>query len=158
MATKRKKGKKTKPETERYDFVVEDWEMDYHFELNSTLRDLIDGVFWENSKCTLIGKLVSPVVKNANKARVEIVDKPEFDDHWADTPTVKTAKGIGVIDLPRGDDTLIFYCLVPSRSFQYISSAASSGKIKLASIFGTKLKWRTGDIYSISLSTNREEE
>jgi hypothetical protein len=153
-----KKRKRKKPENERYEFEVEDWEMDYHFELNVGPKDFIPGVFWENSKCTLIGKIVSPILKNANKARVEIVDKPELDDNWKINPTVRSAKGIGSIEIPRGDDTVIFYCWVPSRSFQYIPLAVSSGKIKFALIFGTRLKWRKGDIFSISLSTIRDEE
>jgi hypothetical protein len=127
VAKKRKKAKKKKSENERYEFVVEDWEMDYDFELNTGPKDFIPGVFWENSKCTLIGKIVSPVLKYGNEAKVEIVDKPELDDHWALSPTVRSAKGIGTIEIPRGEDTLIFYCWIPSRSFQYIPINAEKG-------------------------------
>lgn len=158
MTKKQRKRKQKKPEKEWYEFEVEDWEMDYHFELNNGPEDLIPGVFWENSTCTFICKLISPLLKYGNKARVEVVAKPALDDHWTLEPTVRSAKGIGNIDIPRGEDTLIFHCLIPSRSFQYIPLAASSGKIKSISISGTKLKWRKGDIYGISLLTNIEEK
>jgi hypothetical protein len=62
------------------------------------------------------------------------------------------------MQIPRRDDTLMFYSSVPSRSFPFIVLAAKAGKIKYVSIFGTKLKWRKGTIESISLSANREEE
>ena len=157
MAKKReKKGKKL--ENERYEIEVEDWEVDYHFGLNTAPKDLIEGVYWEWSKLILTGKILSPIVKTASKTRIELADEPELDDHWKPTPTIISAKAIGWMEIPRGDDTLIFYCSIPSRSFQYIPLAVSSGKIKYVSIFGTKLKWRKGTVFDISLSRNLEEE
>ena len=155
---KRRKTKKKEIEKEKYDIEVEDWEVYYHFGLNTAPRDLIDGVYWEYSSLTLTGKILSPILKTASKTRVQIRDDPQLDDHWKAEPTVISAKAIGWMQIPRGDDTLIFDCSIPSRSFQYIPSAVSSGKIKYASIFGTKLKWRQGTVSSISLSTIREEE
>ena len=80
-----------------------------------------------------------------------------MEDHWKAEPTIISAKAIGWMQIPRGDDTLILHCSIPSQPFRYITPAVDSKKIKLALVFGTKLKWRQGTISSISLSTNREE-
>jgi hypothetical protein len=87
-----------------------------------------------------------------------MADDPKLDDHWQPKPTIISAKAIGWMVIPRGNDNLTFYCSVPSRSLPYMALAVQSGKIKYASIFGTKLKWRQGTISSLSLSTHREEE
>ena len=126
--------------------------------MNPPPRNLIEGVYWECSKLILKGKILSPALKKADKARVEIKDDPQLDDHWQPEPTIISAKAIGWMEIPRGDDTLIFYCSIPSRSLPHLALAVDSGKIRFASIFGTKLKWRKGAISSVSLSKNREEE
>lgn len=132
--------------------------MYYNFGLNMAPKDLIEGVYSEYSKLILTGKILSPHLKNANKARIEIAGDPQMDDYWKAEPTISSAKAIGWMEIPRGDDTLILSCWIPSQSFRYITLAVDSKKIKFASVFGTKLKWRQGTIMSISLSANREEE
>ena len=155
---KKRKTKRKKAEKEYYEIEVADWEVYYNFGLNTAPKDLIEGVYWEHSKLILTGKILSPVVKKASKARIELASDPQMDDHWKVKPTIISAKAIGWIEIPRGDDTLILYCSIPSRSFGYITLAVESKKIKFASILGTKLKYRQGTISGVSLTTNREEE
>lgn len=81
-----------------------------------------------------------------------------MDDHWKEKPTITSAKTIGWMEIPRGDDTLIFYCWIPLQSMSFITLAVDSGKIKYVSIYGTKLKWRKGTISSIWLSKELEED
>lgn len=83
---KRRKTEKKEPEKERYEIEVEDWEVDYHFGLNTAPRDLIDGVYWEYSSLILTGKILSPILKKASKTRVQISDDPQLDDHWKANP------------------------------------------------------------------------
>ena len=156
MVTKRK-TKKKEPEKEYYEIEVEDWEVYYNFGINTVLKDLIEGVFSEYSKLILTGRILSPLIKQASKARIELVGDPEMDDHWKAEPTITVAKAIGWMEIPRGDDTLIFYCSIPSQSLPFTTLAVDSGKIKFVTIWGTKLKWRRGTISSISLSKKREE-
>ena len=155
--TKKRKTKKIKPENQTYEIEIEDWEAAYRFGLN-ILPKHFEGAYWENCRLILSGKILSPVLEQAIKARIEIAYEPQMDDHWKENPTIISAKAIGWMEIPRGDDTLIFYCSIPSQSFPYITLAVDSGKVKFASIFGTKLKWRNGTISSISLSKHREEE
>ena len=156
MAQKQK-TKTNIPIKESYEIEVKDWEADYHFGINTAPKDLIEGVYWEYSKLILMGRILLPALDKATRARIEISGDPQLDDHWQQKPTIISAKAIGWMEIPRGDDRLILYCSVPSRSLPYIALAVQSGKLKFALIFGTKLKWRRGTISSFSLSTHREE-
>ena len=156
IMTQKRKTKSTLI-TESYEIEVEDWEVNYHFGMNTAPKDLIEGVYWEYSELILIGRIILPALEKASKARIEIADDPKLDDHWQPKPTIISAKAIGWMVIPRGDDSLIFYCSVPSRSLPYIALAVQSGKIKYATISGTKLKWRQGTISTLILSTHREE-
>jgi len=157
MAQKRK-IKTNIPITESYEIEVEDWEVNYHFGMNIAPKDLIEGVYWENATLILIGKLIVPALEKVGKTRIEISSDPRLDDHWQSNPTIISAKAIGWIEIPRGDDRLTFFCSVPSRSLLYIAMAVLSGKIRYASISGTRLKWRRGTISSLRLSAYREDE
>ena len=158
MTKKTKRKRKKEPEPEWYKIEVSDWEGDYHFSLNRMPKDLHDGLFWERSSLILAGKILSPVVEKASTARVELSAMPEMDDHWTTKPTIPSAKAIGWMEIPRGEDTLIFSCRIPARSLQNVTLAAHAGRIGFVSIFGTKLKWRQGTISSITLSRTRDEE
>lgn len=159
MVKKRKKQKKKKEsEPQWYEIEINDWEGDYHFGLSQMPKDLHDGLFWERSSLILWGTILSPVVGKASKAKVELSAMPEMDDHWTTNPTIPSAKGIGWIEIPRGEDTLIFSCRIPSQSLQNVILAAQAGRIGFVSIFGTKLKWRRGTISSVTLSRTRGEE
>jgi hypothetical protein len=122
------------------------------------LPSIIGGVYVEDSRLILTGKIISPPIKEAGKARIEIVGDPQMDDHWKAKPTIISAEAIGWMEIPRGDDTLVLYCSIPAQSFGGIATAVNSKKIKFVSVSGTKLKWRQGKVLSVSLSTNREEE
>jgi hypothetical protein len=156
MAKKRKTRRA--PENETYEIEVQDWEFYNHFGINIFPNDYVQGDFSEDSSLSLMGKIVSPILKNATKATINIWEKPELDDHWKETPSDKPPSSIGSMQFLRDNETLHLMCWVPSRSFKNISVAVASGKIKHALVFGEKLKWRRGNIFYISLSTSRDEE
>ena len=155
---KKRRTKKKRDENQSYEIEVADWETNYYFGLNPGIKDFIEGAYWEHSRLVLTGKILSPTPEKANNARIEIADEPQMDDHWTQKPTIISAKAIGWMEIPRGDDTLIIYCSIPSRLFRNILLAVDAEKIKFASLLGTKLKWRRGTISSIRLSKYREEE
>lgn len=157
MAQKRKKEKNIVIK-ELYEIEVEEWEIDYFFGINTLSKDMIEGVYWEGCKLILLGRIISPSLDKASTARIEIAADPQLDDHWQSKPTIISAKAIGWMEIPRGDDRLIFNCSVPSRVLPYITLAVQSRKIKYASISGTKLKWRQGTVSCICLSAHREDE
>jgi len=85
---------------------------------------------------------------------ISIMETPELDDHWKEESPEKPLN-IGYMVILRDDETLFVDCRIPSRSFRYITMAMASKKIKFASVYGTRLKWRQGKVFYISLSTNR---
>jgi hypothetical protein len=92
---KKRRVKKKAPQTTYYEIEVDDWEVDYHWGLNTAPKDLIDGAYWEYSNLILPGKILSPVVKGASKVRIELEAEPKMDDHWKAKPTIISAKAIG---------------------------------------------------------------
>jgi len=155
---KKRKIKKT-PESIRYEIKVEDWEVYNYFGIApKTLKEMGTGAYWEISNLILLGKIINPELKIANRAKVELASEPEMADHWTTEPTIRSAKAIGFMEVPRGEDVLHMRCSIPPRMSNNIHLAVASGKIKYVSIFGEKLKWRKGLVFSISLSAELEEE
>ena len=154
MAKKRRK--KQPPEKLYYEIEVEDWEVYYHFGIAPKNLDI--GLYWEASKLTLLGKILRPELKIASTAKVDLSTMPEMSDHWTTEPTIRSAKGVGFMEVPRGEEVLQIRCSIPPRLSNNIHVAVASGKIKYVTIFGEKLKWRKGLITSISLSAEREDD
>lgn len=153
----KRKSKKSITLIDIYEIHIEDWEFYFHFGVNPPARSYVKDAYWEYSRLTLFGSILSPPLKTANKARIDIADDLQMDDHWQSEPTIISAKTIGYMEIPRGSNELIFCCSVPSRALPSIGMAVQSGKIKFATIWGTVLKWRRGTVSTLSLSTHREE-
>ena len=150
-----RRKKKSVPVIERYEIEADDWEADYYFGLNP--RSNIEHVYWEISNLIIIGRLISPVLNIVGKVRVLINADPEVDDHWKPNPTITGAKAIGRMAILR-DNTMEFYCSVPTYSLPYLAQAAHANKIRYISITGTKLRYKEGVISHISLSSQKEDE
>jgi hypothetical protein len=156
MPQKKTKKKKPERETEHYEFEVQDWQVYYNFGVVRGSRNIIEEDFWDIANLILLGRIISPEIKNADSARIEIRERPELDDHWKNPPHEKPPLAIGYMEIPRGEATLHLNCWVPSRSFNLIPTAVASGKVKYVSIFGEKLKWRKGSVFDLTLTTVRE--
>lgn len=154
MANKRKKQKVR--EKLSYEIEVKDWEGYYHFGIAPKNLDM--GAYWEISNLIILGNILRPDLKIATKASIDLSADPETTDHWSREPTIKSAKAIGYMEVPRGEEVLQIRCSIPPRQSNSIHVAVASGKIKYITIFGEKLKWRKGVVTSISLSTEREED
>lgn len=150
--------KKKVRENERYEISVHDWEGYHHLHAQKTMRDFGDGLYWEGSSVSLLGNLKSPVIKSANKANITINSKPQMDEHWKETPSGKESEIIGFMEILRGEYVLNINIWLPNRLLQNIMLSLNHDKIKYVSIFGEKLKWRRGKLFSISLSTKNEDE
>ena len=106
----------------------------------------------------MIGNIISPELKIAEKAKIFLSSSPEKEDHWTTEPTILSAKAIGFMEVPRGEDVLLIHCNIPPRISNNIQVAVASRKIKYISVFGEKLKWRSGSVFSITFSAELEEE
>ena len=156
MVKKRKKRKP--PENENYEIDVDKWEVYNLFGINTSRNLFGEGPYWEDASLTLTGKILSPILKNATKAKINIWENPEFDDHWKETSKEKVPLGIGSMEILRDNETLDLICWFPSRIFKNIFLALSSKKIKYAHVYGEKLRWRKGRIFHIRLATNLDDE
>jgi hypothetical protein len=154
-----RKRRQVNDENEFYVVEIDDWEASYSFHINRDPKRLVNpGDYLEDSTITLIGKIIMPVLKDTSRAEILITESPELDDHWKDQERGNSGSSIGHIQILRDEDkTFNVMCSVPSRSFQNVAIAVAAGKIKLASIWGTKLKWKAGWVSGIRLATRREE-
>lgn len=83
---KPKRRRKTKPVNESYLIAIDDFEVDYHFGINSVGGGIVEGDFWEGSTLNLIGRILSPPLKNATKAVIAVCATPELNGHWKEPP------------------------------------------------------------------------
>ena len=155
MPRKAKKRKKKEPADQTYIIEVVDWEFDYLFGINNFKSDVISGDYLDCTTLILLGKIISPTLKNIRQVGIRISENPGLDDHWHKEIVVRPA--IGWIEILRGNDVLEMNCEVPSRSFKSISIAVASKKVRFATIVGTELKWRKGKIFQVILSTTHPD-
>lgn len=66
---KKQKIKKKPIENEFYEIEIEDWEVYYDFGLNQTHKGLTADVYWEYCNLILTGKILLPILKQADKAK-----------------------------------------------------------------------------------------
>ena len=154
-----KKKRTVQDENEFYVVQVEDWEASCSFHVNRDPERLINpGAYEEDSEIKLLGKIVMPALKDTSRVEIRITGSMELNDHWKESTKGNSVHSIGHLQiLTDADKTFSVMCSVPSRSFSSVVIAAAAGKIKLASIWGTKLKWKKGWVSGIDLATRGEE-
>ncbi len=153
-----RKKKTKKVEDESYQIEVKDWEIDYSFGLDES-KIFGDGPFWEYARLIMTGQLLSPALKQTSKARVCLLANPKMDDHWKTDSAIKSSEAIGYLEILRDEEsTLNCACSLPTSSLIFVSQALTAGKVKQISIYGTKLKWKRGSIFNISISTAGEDD
>jgi hypothetical protein len=157
MAIKRKRKKRKEPVQERYEIEIEDWTVDLSFGGNLSNKTYFPGDFNEHSSLTFLSKITSPEIENTIKCRLIIAETVELEDHWKKDQSTSTPS-IGSITLLKNTNLLEIFCLVPPRFFKNILKAVNGKKIKFCSVYGTKLKWRSGIVHNISFSTEKEED
>jgi len=154
-----RKKRQVNDDNEFYVVEIDDWETSCSFHINRDPRRLVNpGDYVEHSTITLLGKIIMPVLKDTSRAEILIMESLGLDDHWKDQERRNSSYSIGHLQiLQDANKTFNMMCSVPSRSFRNVAIAAAAGKIKLASIWGTKLKWKQGWVSGINLATRQEE-
>ena len=151
------KKKKKEVEKEIYEIGIYDWRVDFSFGENFSRYVRFRGDFDEYSSLILVGTIIHPVFKKARKAEVHILETPQLDDHWKENPPEDITSATGSMQTLRDGYTLWFFSYLPPRIFRNVLASVASNKIRTAMVFGTKLKWGSGLIFRVSLSTIREE-
>ena len=157
MSAKRKKRKFKKPEPVLYYIDINDWGADYGFGVETPRKHREDD-YWEHINLNLHGEIIYPVSEKTSMALIKIKPKIEIDDCWKEPPSEKPPKIIGIYDLPRDNSRIQFICWIPARSFQPLCALVAGGKIKYATVQGSRMKWRQGEIYYFELTSTRDEE
>jgi len=157
MPGKRQKRRPKKPEPEYYQIEVDNWDASYTFGANRSGKRFSEDYF-ESSYIFLNGKIVSPSLKKTDQARIMISSDHKLKDCWEQPSMEKPAELVGWITLLTDDSLLEFMVWLPPQSHQYVSSIAASGKIKYAWVYGTKLKYRQGQVYNLRISSYLEED
>ena len=157
MPSKRKKRNQEKPEIVYYEIKIEDWEVACSFGLSFFPGEFGAGDYSEDSDIIFTGEILSPVLKNAKKAKIFITGKPEFENHWDKPLRDERPIGIGWIEIPRGSGILELHALFPCRSLPIITAAAAVDKIQFARVRGTKIRYRKGDIRDLELLTTKRD-
>jgi hypothetical protein len=157
MVIKRKRKKRKEPVQERYEIEIEDWTVDFSFGGNLFNKILFPGDFYEHSSIKFLSKITSPEILNTINCRLIISETIELEDHWKKDQSTSTPS-IGSMTLLKNKHLLEIFCFVPPRFFKNILKAVNEKKIKFCSIYGTKLKWRSGIVHQINFSTEKEED
>ena len=150
------KHQRTVQENNKELYVVEviDWEMSFgHRIYDENMKQCPPVDFFESQILTLLGKITRPTLKNVSQAKIDIIGSPILEDQVKNDALKYLLQEIGYINFIEADNTLRITCSVPFRSIPYLSVAAAAGKIKRASIWGTKLKWGQGWMSRIALET-----
>ncbi|MCL6729194.1 hypothetical protein [Sphingomonas hankyongi] len=154
-STSRKKRKRTS--SKRQEFVqylirVSSWEYDYALRAGNPKSSLDQSAYEELATLTFSGELLQPKV-------------PKFD-----RVEVTCSGRAGMLDQTLGDSQLTIgsawardgqlfgYIFAPQERLAELATVAGTGQVQVVCFTGTKLRYRTAEIYSISISTRVDEE
>ena len=154
----KKKRKVKKPETQVYMIDVIDWSVEYAFVGLERISLYGPRKHGEDTSLTVYGELAYPKYKDVSKAQVYLTAEPGMNDHWKDDYEGDRYSTVGYMQLSRDKTTLHLMADIPSRMYTNLQISLAASKIKFIQAYGERLKWGQGSIFSISFSTNAEED
>lgn len=149
---RRKSRKKKADEHVRYDMRVTGWDCYYSFRVSDPKSRYDYGTYSDLVTVTLKGILTEPKDSKYEKATLTLSAREDMsEERWSEPP-----KSIG--SLSAYEDTIAAYVFVPMEHMALLLSLAKSEKLQEVSIGGTRLRYRSGSVRSISLTTELEED
>ena len=150
---KRRKSRRKKPDEHvHYGIRVTGWDCYYSFRVSDPKSRFDYGPYSNIATVTFSGELTEPTnTKYANAALTLSAREDMSGERWSEPP-----KAIG--SLSTCEDTISAYVFVPMEHMAMLVSLAQSEKVQSVSIGGTRLRYRSGSVQSISLNTEPEEE
>lgn len=154
-AKKSRKGRRTRRKQDefvRYELRVNDWNYYYGFRISDPKSRFDKGPYSELATLTFKGVMVSPESLKYEMGELTLsAQNNMMNERLADLQhTIGSLSAYG--------DTLTGYVFVPAERLSELAAAAASGRIQVASIDGTRLKYRSGTIRGITLNTETDEE
>lgn len=151
---KRRKRRKRKPRDEPIHYLIHvtDWDCYYGFSVSDPKSRFDPGPYSDIATVTFKGELVEQEGCKYSRGELTLSARENMGgERWTEPPTA-----IG--SLSAYEDTLAGYVFVPAEHLAMLVSLASSGKVQTASILGSRLRYRSGSIQNISLSTSPEDD
>ena len=154
MAAKLKSRRRRRVQEELvfYEVLVTDWDYYYSISPNDARYRFGPGPYWEIQVVKFQGSISRPEGFKYPTCEVTLSGREGMQDEKFETPP-KTIGGLSA-----HEDTLNAYVFIPCERVAEIVEIASTGRIKQISITGSRLKWRSGTVRDISVSTKIEEE
>lgn len=149
---RRRRRQKGSDELVSYEIQVADWDFYYNFRVSDPKSRFDRGPFSELSTLTLNGNMVAPGNIKYELGKLTLSARSGMmTERYTENP-----QNIGTLSVEGG--VLTAYVFVPAERLAELTALVSSGKIKIACISGSKLRYRSGFARSISIRTNVEDE
>ena len=156
----RKKQKESVLQEEYYELSISNFDVAHEFGSNKKMSIILQkGLYLESSMILIYGKIKLPETIKDNKAEVTLFSDPNLDSHChmgsvnKNKPSPST---VGYIGLNKANRLFYGSIKVPQRLFQNILLSLNQDLIRFISIFGSRLKWNSGEIYRITLFKNHD--
>lgn len=152
MTRKRKRRKAQKEELVSYFVKVADWHYSYSFRGGDPKSRWDEGRYNELATLSFTGDLIQPKDSRHKNAEVTLSART----HMMDEPVGDKPASIGSLSASGND--LSAYIFVPVERLSELTAVAQSARVQTIHIVGSKLRYRSGTISSMSLDTHYDEE
>lgn len=150
------KQKKQKKQEEYYVICIENWEISHNFTIitNERTRPVL-GNFREDSTITIYGKITNETEKKGEFAKIQILKIT--DPASSSSVNIKEGNSIGFMNFYKKKLYNMLINIFPP-FFTDIYMALIADKIKFIIIGAESLKYNSGIVHMIELSTTQNEE
>ncbi|PWK64642.1 hypothetical protein [Aminobacter sp. AP02] len=151
---KRRNKRRTPARQESSSYVVRvaDWDYYYSFHASDPKSRWETGPYGELATLSFQGEIIRPRDCRYKTATATFSGK----SHMMEEVRTEGARSIG--SLTAQGDELSAYVFVPQERLAELTSVAQSGKVQIVHFSGTKLRYRSASISSISLHTKFDED
>jgi len=148
---RRKRARKRQEEYISYDVRVTSWDCYYGLAIGDPKSRFYEGPYSETATVDFNGRLISPEGTPYTNATLTLSARSGMMEEEHDIPH----KSLGSLSVY--ENKLTAYIFVPVERMGALVSLAQSDRVQIASIGGTRLRYRSGLIHNISLNTDPEE-
>lgn len=149
------KGKRQSRAAEQYlsyALLVDGWDCHYSLRGSDPKSRWDPGPYSEISTITFSGEFIRPTKPRFGQGIVTLSARAGMLLEEAQAG----ARAIG--SLRAGADNLEAYVFIPAEQTAALTSLAGTGRLQIIRLWATKLRYRSGKIYSISLDTSYSED
>lgn len=148
----RRRARQKHEEFVHYELHVNEWDYYYGIRVSDPKSSFDKGPYSELATLKFRGALMSPEDTRYPEGLLTLSARTDMMNERYQSPL----DAVGL--LQAYENTLSAYIPVPAERFAELTAVASSGRVRFVSILGTRLRYRSGSIHNISVSTEFEEE